>query len=189
MAEPVVSFIVENDEDFRRGLKRMAEVSDDFRIPFNLIGNDWYRSNRKIFTLASKGLYQDLAPAKGDSTAGGITTTSNYKDRKEQAVGFVYPILARSGRLASSLLDRNDPDAVFLAGRRSLTMGSDVPYLKYHQSDRPRSKIPQRKAVFIDGGPAERARDASISGRRERWLNIMNQYVLDNIDEYNKGNF
>ena len=106
------SYIVDNDEVFKRQLERLGELTSDFRIPFYLIANDFYKSNRKLFTLQSKGLYQDLAPAQGED--GNPTTTSDYKKRKAaQRGGNPYPILFFTGRLANSLLDRNAPGADF----------------------------------------------------------------------------
>lgn len=171
------SYIVDNDEVFKRQLELLAKYTSDFRIPFYLIANDFYKSNRKLFTLASKGLYQDLAPAEGID--GNPTTTSDYKKRKQRQVGFVYPILFKTGKLAASILDRNAPGADFFINEETLIMGTEVSYAKYHQSDeKPRTRIPQRKIVFIDGGPAEKARDADIAGRRERWGNIIIDHVL-----------
>jgi len=178
MAEPIISFIPQNDKAFRRGLERLARTTSDFRTPFNLIGNHWYRGNRKLFTLQGKGLYQKLAPAKGDPKAGGITTTSNYEDRKKAKLGFAYPALVgRTRKLSNSILGRNNEGSVFFVGKQELEMGTSISYAKFHQSDKDRKKIPQRKMIFIDGGPAERARDAVVSGRREAWLNIINEHV------------
>ena len=171
MAEPVTSFIIANDKEFLSAIDRLSKTTSDFRIPFGLIAKDFYRSNRKIFTLKSAGLYQDLAPASGD-----INTTSNYKARKQREVGFTYPILVKEGELAASLVSPQGAGAELFIGRNELIMGTSVDHAKYHQSDEPRTKIPQRKVVFIDGGPAEKARDASIAGRRERWTNIVFDY-------------
>lgn len=164
------SFIIENDENFRRGLERLERSTDDFRIPFTLISADFFKSNRKIFTLRSKGLYPDLAPAT--------------KVQKQKEVGFVYPILAREGALARSLTSPNASGAVNFIGRKELEMGTSVPHAIFHQSDEPRKVIPQRKVVFIDGGPNETAKDASIAGRSERWANIINDHILKLIEDF-----
>ena len=39
MAEPIISFIPENDIEFAAALKKLGESVSDFRIPFQLIGN------------------------------------------------------------------------------------------------------------------------------------------------------
>ena len=48
MAEPIISFITENDEAFAKVLNDAGEKISDFRIPYGLIANDFYKSNRKI---------------------------------------------------------------------------------------------------------------------------------------------
>lgn len=167
---------IENQAEFERALDRLGKATNDFRIPFRLIASDWYRSNRKLFTLQSAGLYQDLAPANGIN--GNPTTTSDYKKQKEKKVGFVYPILVGQTReLSNSILGRNNKFSVFRLGRQSMELGTSDPKAKFHQSDEPRSKIPQRKIIFIDGGPADKSKDSSINGRRERWISIIDTHV------------
>ena len=168
---------IENNKDFQKILDRYAEVTSDFRPAFITIASDFYRSNRKLFTLQGAGLYQDLAPSAGID--GNPTTTSNYKNVKDKKLGFTYPILVGASRdLSNSILGRSNRYSIFFMGRQELQMGSSVPYGKYHQSDAPRSKIPQRKFVFIDGGPADKSKDSSINGRRERWINIVNDQII-----------
>lgn len=162
MAEQFTSFIVANDKAFSKELQRIGNRVSDFRIPFGLITKDFYRSNRKLFTLKGTGLYPDLS--------------DKYKTQKKRQVGFIYPILFKEGALAASLLSPQGAGAEYSIGRKTLVLGTNIKYAIYHQSDKPRKKLPQRKMVFIDGGPAERARDASIAGRRERWFNILRDY-------------
>lgn len=175
MVTPVTSYIVENDEAFQAAIDRLAKASNDFRIPFGLISKDYYRSNKKIFSLSGPGLYPDLGP---DGPA-----KSDYKTAKQRAVGFIYPIMTRTGRLAASMLNPSDPETIRVITKQNLLLGSSVPYLKYHQSDAPRSKIPLRKVVFIDGGPLESSRGASTSARREAWINIIDKYIDENIEK------
>ena len=172
------SFIVENDEAFARALDRLGRTTDDFRIPYNLIANHWLRGNSKLFSLRSEGLYQPLAPS-APVGQGGLRTRSNYAERKRNTLGFDYPIFrGATGRLEASLVSKGAPGNEIFIGRKVLIMGTSVDYAIYHQSDKtPRTRIPQRKLIFIDGGPAEVARDALISGRLEAWLNIINDHI------------
>ena len=188
MAEPVTSYIVENDDDFRAAIERLRSVTKDFRIPFGLIAKEFYQGNKKIFTLKSAGKYPDYGGFAPNTPVKfrGINTTRKVKARflKKREVGFIYPMLVKTGRLASSLTNAGDPETVRFIGKQSLSLGTSVPYTKFHQSDKARTIIPQRKVVFIDGGPLETSQGASTSGRRQAWLNILNQYILDNIDKF-----
>lgn len=171
---------LQNQKDFALALRRYEQVASDFRPAFIAIASDFYRSNRKLFTLQSAGLYQDLAPVP----SGTPPTTSNYKDQKaaRSRTGSPYPILVgETRRLSQSILGRNNRDSVFFLGRKELIMGTSTPWAKYHQSDDPRRVIPQRKIIFIDGGPADKSKDSSIAGRRERWLNIINDQIIQKI--------
>jgi len=161
----VSSYIVENDREFKRQLDRLSELTNNFKVPFSLIAMDFYRSERMIFSLKSAGLYPELA----QSTI----------DQKERLLGKgnAWPILFRTGRLAKSLLSSSAAEADYFLGRQELILGTTVPYAKYHQSDEPRTRLPQRKVVFIDGGPLERSKGANKSGRRERWENIIFNYI------------
>lgn len=156
------SFAIENEAEFSRQLGRLKELTSDFKIPLSIIAMDFYRSQRKIFTLQGPGKYPDLS--------------EKYKEQKQKEVGFVYPILFKRGRLAASLLSSKSPDSEFYLGKQELIMGTSVPYAIYHQSDAPRSKLPQRKVVFIDGGPFDEAKDGKY-GRRDRWANIIFNHI------------
>lgn len=181
MADPIISFIPENDKAFKDALEKLGEQVDDFRIPFQLIGNHWYKGNRKLFALKSAGLYPDYGGFKPNDKVrlkGRLVTKRvAAKFQKQREVGFIYPMMKRHGRLESSLISKGGADAEFFAGRQTMVMGTNVEYAKYHQSDRARTVLPQRKVVFIDGGPAEVAKDALISGRVEAWTNIVTDYV------------
>jgi len=76
---------IENIDAFNRGLDRLGKETDDFRIPFRLISSDFYRSQRKIFTLTSEGLYPPLGGFKFNQVeANGRTRRANAEDRKER---------------------------------------------------------------------------------------------------------
>lgn len=173
---------VSNVEDFQRRLARLAEVSNDFRIPFRLIASDFYRSQKQIFSLKGAGLYEDLSEkpftAGWENALGyGAYYGGGYKEYKQVNVGFVYPILVGATRdLSQSILTRTNRYSIFNLNRQELNIGSSVPYGKYHQSDSPRSKIPQRKFVFIDGGRGDKSIGSGINGRRDRWANIIDDH-------------
>lgn len=187
--DPIISFIPENDEAFRRGIERLARATDDFRIPFGLIGKDFYRSNKIIFGLKSAGLYPPLGGFNYRDKVGNKTKRELAEERKKKRVGFAYPLLVgETSTLQKSLSSPSGQGAEFFIGRKTLIMGTSVSYAKFHQSDRtPRTKLPQRKMIFISGGPGEKSKDSRIAGRRERWLNIINDYAFQLTKGYNRG--
>jgi hypothetical protein len=134
MAEAFTSYVVDNDRRFRNAITRLSEQTEDLRIPFGLILRDFYRSEASIFSLKSEGLYPPISP--------------KYGIQKERKVGFRYPLLVRTWRLASSLLGPNNPGSISKITKLSLTFGTSIEYGIYHQSDKARKKIPLRKSSF-----------------------------------------
>ena len=169
------SYIVDNDRRFRDAIKRAQETVGDLRVPFTLILADFYRSEQAIFKLKSKGQYPDFTE-KGKE----VGTASRYAKLKQKEVGFAYPLLVRSGKLAASLLSAGTPDSIAYVSPTSLLIGTKVQYGIYHQSDDARKKIPLRKFLFI-GPEASQFATSDMQGRPERWLNIMNDFVLKQI--------
>lgn len=173
-------FVLENNEVFKKSLDRLAKATSDFRIPFRLIASDFYRSQKKIFLLQSEGLYPPLGGFRfNEVQQNGLTRRENAENKKERLTGHPWaPILyGQTGDLRDSTLSRSHRYSIFSLLRSELEIGSSVPYGKYHQSDRPRTKLPQRKFIFIDGGPADKSRDSNINGRRERWVNIIDTHI------------
>jgi phage gpG-like protein len=163
----MISYSIDNDRRFRNGLERAKSATSDLRVPFTLIANDFYRSQRAIFNLKSPGQYPDLA-----------ASTKKQRDHDGQPY---YPILVGvSGDLFRAASMRGADGNVTLIGKQTLAMGVDarvIPYAIYHQSDKPRKKIPQRKFLFI-GPEAKQFANSDQMGRLERWLNTLNSYVL-----------
>jgi len=175
---------ISNIKEFDAAIERLGAATNDFRIPFRLIASDFYRSQRKLFKLQSEGLYNPLGGfGYNKIAANGLTRRQNAENRKEKETGHPWnPILfGKTGDLRDSTLSKSHRYSLFHLGKQNMEIGTTVPYGKYHQSNGARSKIPQRQFVFIDGGPADRSQDSSINGRRERWLNIMNDHVIQLI--------
>lgn len=169
------SYLVDNDRRFRSAIARAADL--DLRAPFGLILADFYRSEQAIFALKGPGQYPDFTE-KGKI----VGPLSKYAQAKEKKVGFMYPLLMRTGSLAASLLSRDAPGAVALINPYSLVFGTTVKYGIYHQSDEPRKKIPLRKFLFI-GPEAPRFANSDQAGRPERWFQILNDYVLKKMEQ------
>lgn len=172
---------IQNVEAFQARLNRLGKATNDFRIPFRIISSDFYRSQKKLFKLQSEGLYNPLGGFDYNSPSGfgNQTKRARAEDEKERRTKHAWnPILfGETGDLKDSTLRRNHRYSIFALGKKELQIGTSVPYGKYHQSDGPRTKMPQRKFIFIDGGPADRSSDSNINGRRERWLKIIDDHI------------
>ena len=157
----ITSYIIENDKEFARQIKGAVKRVGDLRIAFTLIAKDWRKSNRSQFILKNGGQYPPL--------------TARYAAVKNKKLGNK-PILVATGRLRDSLSGAINNDSIQVIGKKGLIMGTKVYYGVYHQSDKPRSKIPLRKFLFI-GPEAPRTAPSSITGRLQRWLYILNAEV------------
>ena len=169
MAAAFTSYEVENDQEFRAALKRAGEKVSDLRIPFRIILKDFHKSEEAIFELESAGQYPDFK-------------TEESRDLKIAAVGFDYPLLERTGRLRDSVTKPNAPGSIAEVRKDELIIGTALEYGIFHQSDAPRKKIPLRKFLFI-GPEAQRFAVGRTKGRLERWLGILNDYVLEVTNE------
>lgn len=161
----VTSYVVDNDFRFRNAIERARLVTDDLRIPLGLITKDFYRGQKAIFQLGGPGQYPDLS--------------EKYKDAKKAATGFVYPILKRTGALARSMTDPNDGNAIAeIINRAGLILGTKVSYGIFHQLGT--KKMPMRKFLFI--GPEAISQSVrETQGRPERWLSIINEFVMEKM--------
>ena len=155
-------FAIENAREFEAALDRLAEVSDDFRVPFGEIARDFYQSEKVIFSLKSAGKYDDFK-------------NEESRQAKERLVGFEYPLLLRYGDLARSLLNKKDKNAIYSLTKKELEMGTKVEYAVHHQYGT--KHMAERKVVFIDGGQ----NDGGKKGRRDRWLDIIKDYFYQEL--------
>lgn len=150
-----------NAAEFNLFLKEVFEVTDDLRVPWGLISIDFYKSERQIFSLKSPGGYPDLAAS---------TKASKLRD-----IGRLYPILFRTGVLASSVLSPTAQGSIHIVRKKSLTIGTSVPYARFQQEGT--NRIPARPFLYIDGGGQSFPGSPIKFGRIERWTGIMSNYI------------
>lgn len=120
-----------------RGIVRFSDGVADYRPIWGVIEDDFYALEMDQFK--SEGTeggekWQALSPA--------------YGGWKEQH----FPgkqILERSGDLVRSLTSGSDPNAVKIEERKTLTLGSKIPYAIYHQSPKPRRVLPRRPEIML----------------------------------------
>ena len=151
-----------DDRQVNKALKQLLSVTGDGRPVFKSIQSDWYKQNRTLFKLKSKGQYDDLS--------------EKYKVMKKRKAGFVYPILkAVNGRIESGLTETGSEYTVNEMTRNSLTLGvKGFDYGVYHQKGT--SKMPKRPFIFNSqtGGP-------QYDRQMERWFKLISATLARRI--------
>lgn len=120
-----------------RGIARFADGIADYRPIWGVIEDDFYALQKDQFKSegAEGGAqWQELSP--------------EYAKWKEKHYPGK-PILQRSGDLEASLTNPNDPNTVRIEQRKTLTLGSKIPYAIYHQSPGPRKRLPRRPEIML----------------------------------------
>lgn len=179
MVDQGISYEVDNDRSFRAALERASLTVQDLRISFGLISEDFYKSEQSIFKLQGTGQYPDYKN-------GGANSPYARAKMKKLNASSPYPLLVRSGALARSMLGPSNRGSIHKITNLSLTIGTSIWYGIFHQSDKPRKKIPLRKFVFI-GPEAKQFATSAQMGRLERWNNILNDHVLRSIKKQGLG--
>lgn len=181
MADESFSVQVDPGEELRKAIRAALREVDDLTIPLTLISQSWYKTNKAIFALKSPGKYADLSSrrffawweAKGSPLRKWYE--GGYKEYKLAKVGFVYPILKRTGRLEGSITNPTHPETISsILNRKVLLLGSRVDYGRYHQTGT--KKMPARPFLLI--GP-EQVAPQGINNREKAWTNILKNYVRD----------
>jgi phage gpG-like protein len=157
------SYSVDNDEKLASAFIRAGKQSKNLKVPLAQIAKDFMKSRKAIFALKGPGQYPDLS--------------SKYKPVKEQAVGFVYPILKLTGDLESSVTDKSHPDNVLRINTQSLTMGTTLEYANAHQEG---IGVPLRRFLFV-GPESVKFANSEISGFPERALNTLNTWIMRDL--------
>lgn len=72
---------------------------------------------------------------------------ATQRDREREGYPGAHPILRRSGRLERSLMLGSE--SIVVEAPRYLALGSEVEYFVFHQSTRPRKKLPRRAVINL----------------------------------------
>ena len=161
------TFEVDPNKKFAKALEQAKKYSVDLKIPFTLIAQDFYRSQKPIWELGGPGRYKPIS--------------ESYKTSKQKKYGFVYPLLKANGYLERAATTMNGAGNVTIITDEEVVWGVDVgavPYAAYHQSDEPRSKIPLRKFLFGGSELSKWAVNADQLNRPKRWLDILRKHYF-----------
>ena len=158
------------DSSFQKKLEAVYEATGDLTIPLTLMAREWFKGNRSIFDSNRKGpgRYVDLS--------------DTYKKTKKRDVGFVYPILKRSGRLMRSITQASNPDSInMILNKNTMVLGTKVEYGIYHQSQEPRNKMPYRPFLFV--GVEQIAPHDIYENRLNNWIKILESYFEQKVGD------
>lgn len=120
-----------------RGIARFADGVADYRPIWPVIEDDFYALEKDQFqTEGAEGgeRWRELSAA-----------TAAWKEVHFPGTR----ILERTGDLERSLTNPNDPNTVRVEERKTLTLGTRVPYAIYHQSPKPRKRLPRRQEIQL----------------------------------------
>lgn len=163
VTEGFTSYSVDNDKKFNRALKEAASLVKNLRPALMDIARDFYKSERAIFNLKGPGQYPPIS--------------ERYGEKKKDEVGFVYPLLLRTGILMDSVTGPDNFGSIFkIVNNNTLIIGTSIPYGVTHQYGDPSRNIPERKFLFI-GPEASRYAVGETQGRLQRWLQILENHI------------
>ena len=118
-----------------RGIARFADGVTDYRPIWPVFEDDFYAQEKAQFkTEGDEGgeKWQEL------SASYGAWKEAHYPGK---------PILQRTGDLYASLTSGTDPNAVKREERKTLTLGSRIPYAIFHQQGT--AKMPARPEIQL----------------------------------------
>lgn len=127
-----------NYGSFDKMITDYIAVFKSAKKPFSAILSYWWNWNKTyIFEATGPGKYADLS--------------EGYKDFKESAVGFIYPILKFDGVLMESIIGNKSPYSVAIIKDDELVMGTTaekdgVPYALFLQ--RGTKNMPARPPII-----------------------------------------
>ncbi len=161
-----IDFRVDPKGSFKKALLRAGKRSKDLRIPFKLITDSFFKTNKALFAFTTKGPFEELSP--------------RYQREKDKKWGFIWPILKASGKLESSITNPTDPDAVSsVLNKTTLLLGTKVPYGGFLQFGT--KFMPARPYLVVGTEKGEWAKSKHIQRRKERWKEVLEKYCADSL--------
>ncbi len=167
-----VDFRVDPKGSFKRALREAGKKSSDLRVPFKLITMSFYRTNKVLFTLKSKGPFEDL--------------NKDYKNEKTAKYGFIYPILKATGALERSITNPTDPNTVSsVLNKTTLILGTKLtseegaPYPAFLQFGT--KFMPARPYLVVGTEKGKWAQSKTIRRRKQRWMEVLEKYCADSL--------
>lgn len=116
---------IEGSKQLSRVMQNMEVKLKDFRIPFT-------DASKELVKIFSKDVFETEGSAIGEKWA----RLSPYTVAQKARLGYSAKPLVRTGRMQRSFKS--------IIETTQATIYNDTEYFKYHQSNKPRSKLPRR---------------------------------------------
>lgn len=159
MVKPVIT--VDPGKKLREFIREAGRKVSDLTPVLILIGQYWRKSNASIFTLKSKGKYADLSEP--------------YKGWKRSLLGSEYPIMLLHGRLMASITGEPSSESIqHVINKKSLQLGTSVPYANILQEGSKKNNLPARPVVMYGH---EQVAPAALKTRIKIWEKMMLDFV------------
>lgn len=171
MVDTFIHIDVDSNKQLQQAIDSALKNVKDLTIPYKLMAQSWFKGNQSIFDRGrqSSGKYIDLSEA--------------YKIRKRKIHGFIYPILLAKGKLARSVTDPRDENAInYIVDKKYLFLGTRAvtskgfPYAIAIQTGT--RKMPARPFVLIG---AEQVANKVQNKRLEAWIETINSFVFQEM--------
>jgi len=154
---------IEGQTELRRGIAGVDDSVSDLSAAWEGLKEDFYSVQRGIFE--AEGAFD------GREKWQGLTPAYLKLKKKLKANGSItsLKILQASERLKNSL-SGNTSDSVLIMKKMEFAIGTNLEYAIYHQSNKPRKKLPRRAFLTF------------TKSMRNRWMLIMKNAIKNNIN-------
>ncbi len=130
MSGLIISFSIEGETQLLRKLEGVEQEFKDWTPEFRKTGRMLRKTFRDNFAGEGNMLGKPWAPLAARTL------------QEKRRLGYPDDILVRTGKMRDSFVDH--PTATYVV------IGNDMPHFVYHQSRRPRTKLPRRVMMFLD---------------------------------------
>lgn len=154
-----ISFDIDGDRELSRKLHGMLGAVSDWSPVWKTISTDWSTTMARKFD--TEGAHEAGTAADGTPNPAWAPLSAKYaawKRRQYPGMG----ILQRTGKLRKAAVD---PATTITPTSLRLTVGS--PYAIYHQSSRPRTKLPRRAFASL------------TAKQKSRWVKAFRDRIHD----------
>ena len=147
------TFEVAGEKQIARRFTRLDDAVEDMTPAFKEITKSFYAGEKRQFETEG-----------GWGSGGWLPLSPAYEAWKDPTLS----IMELSGDLKASLTGMVPPNTagnIEIIESNQLILGTDIDYAIYHQSNAPRTKLPQRKVIELP------------ESERKKWTSIIHEHI------------